>query len=351
MTASAHCKVEVVDPRVDARWMAVESLPQATLYHSAAWARLIAGTYGFRPRYYLAADGSQIVGGLPCFEVGGAWRGRRLVSLPFSDFGGPAGDASARARLTAALLTDASAEHWRTVELRGAAIDADAQSLTESVHADNYTLSLDRSLCDLARGFADSVKWGRKRALREGVEVERSSTFEALREFYRLHQLTRRKLGVPVQSWKFFERLAGEFFTGDAGFVMHARHAGAVVASAVFLRHGARLYYKFSASDPLKLALQPNSLLLWQAIEWAKREGLAELDLGKTVRENIGLARFKRSWGAQATPLPHYYFPRVAGLAAQSEDDTRLRALRAVWRRLPLPVTRVIGGLVYRALA
>lgn len=342
--------LSVVDPLVDARWSAVESLPAATLYHSTAWARLIAGTYGFRPRYYLANAGAQVVGGLPSFEVGGNWRGRRLVSLPFSDVGGPVGDSTARAELLARVINDAVAQRLRTVEFRGA-LDDGVCELTASVRADNYAVALDPSLCDLARGLADSVKWGRKRAQREGVTVEQSASLNALAEFYRLHQLTRRKLGVPVQSWAFFAQLAHEFFERQAGFVIHARHADQIIASAVFLRHGTRLYYKFSASDPRHLALQPNSLLLWQAIDWAKRAGLVELDLGKTVRENTGLARFKRSWGAVATPLPHYYYPRITGLAAESEDTARMRALRSVWRHLPLPVTRVIGGLVYRALA
>ncbi|HVN87105.1 MAG TPA: GNAT family N-acetyltransferase [Candidatus Binatia bacterium] len=344
-------RVETIDPLTDPRWSAVESRPDATLYHSTAWARVIAETYAFPCRYSVALDHAEVVGGLPAFEIRGTWRGRRLVSLPFSDVGGPLGDAFACHALIDAVLRDAHANRWRTVELRGPVGAGTPANFTESLRADNFTLSLNPPLCDLARGLADSVKWGRKRALREGVVVARSSTVEALRDFYRLHQLTRRKLGVPVQAWDFFVRIAEEFFDRGAGFVVDARHSGAVIASAVFLRHGSCLYYKFSASDPQRLAPQPNSLLLWHAIEWAKAEGLTQLDLGKTVRENAGLARFKRSYGAQPTPLPHYYFPCVAGVAAESEDSVRLRAVRAVWRRLPLPVTRVIGGFVYRALA
>jgi CelD/BcsL family acetyltransferase involved in cellulose biosynthesis len=342
-------RVENIDPLSDARWRDVETLPGATLYHSTAWARVLAQTYGFPPRYYLAVEAARVVGGLPGFEVGSAWRGRRLVALPFSDLGAPVGAPAAISAILAMVVGGAQQHAWRTVEVRGAVVQP--VDFTTVTHNDLYLLPLDRSLCDLVRGFSDSVRWGRKRALRDGVTVARASSEAALTEFYRLHQLTRRKLGVPVQPWRFFELLWREFFARDAGFVVQATAAGRAIASAVFLRHGSRLYYKFSASDPRALASQPNSLVLWNAIEWAHAAGLTEIDLGKTVRENTGLVRFKRSWGAQAVALPHSYFPRVAGVGAESEDSPRLRAVRAVWRHLPLPVTRLVGGLVYRALA
>jgi CelD/BcsL family acetyltransferase involved in cellulose biosynthesis len=351
VAAVTTVRVERIDPLADPRWSDVSALPQATLYHSMAWARVLRASYGFRAHYYLALDAERVVGGLPFFEVGSALRRKRLVSLPFSDVGGHVGEPSTVSPLLSAALRDADARGWRTVEIRGGRANGAASGLTQTHHNDLYTLPLDRSLRDIVGGFSDSVRWGRKRALRDGVSAERISTVDGLREFYALHQITRRRLGVPVQSWRFFEHLGREFLARDNGFVVNARRAGRAVASAVFLRHGSRLYYKFSATDPGALALQPNSLVLWEAIEWAHAQGLAEIDLGKTVRENVGLARFKRSWGAVPAPLPHYYFPRVAGVGAASEESSPMRAVRAVWRHLPLPVARVVGGLVYRVLA
>ena len=343
--------VEIIASPHDPRWAAVEALPTASLYHSAAWARVLADSYSFASRSYLALDGDRVVGGCPAFEVRGVLRGVRCVSVPFSDCGGPIGDTGARRALLETIVADVGRRGWSAVEIR-TQLDADGGGpFTEEVHNDLYAVPLARSLCDIVRGFSDSVHWGRKRALREGLTVERAHGRAALREFYWLHQLTRRKLGVPVQPWRFFEAIWREFLTRDAGFVVTVRHARRPVASALFLQHGPRLYYKFSASDPRALAAQPNSLLLWEAITWAKEAGLAEVDLGKTVRENAGLARFKRSWGAIATPLAYSYLPRVVGIAAESEESGRLQALRAIWRRLPLPVARAVSGLLYKSLA
>ncbi len=344
-------RVEAIDPLADPRWAAIAAQPQASLYHSVAWARVLASTYGFRPHYYVALVEGRPAGGLPLFEVSGPWSGRRAISLPFADVGGPVGEPGAVLPLLETAIGEAGARGWRTVEIRGGVFSTPRLPLAEAEHNDLYLVPLDRPLGDVVRGFSDSVRWGRKRALREGVGAERSETIAGLREFYRLHQLTRRRLGVPVQPWRFFRHLWQELMTSGDGFCVHARHSGRTIASAVFLRHGDRLYYKFSATDPAALALQPNSLVLWEAIEWAHGQGLGAVDLGKTVRENTGLARFKRSWGAVSAPLRYYYFPQVAGLGAAAEDSPRLRAARALWRRLPLPVARVVGGLLYRALA
>jgi lipid II:glycine glycyltransferase (peptidoglycan interpeptide bridge formation enzyme) len=255
------------------------------------------------------------------------------------------------ATLLTAAMNDGLRERWHTVEIRGPVEQQDRQGFNEVKRNDLYTLRLDRSLGDITKGFSDSVRWGRKRALRDGLRAERRWSDGALRDFYRLHQITRRKLGVPVQPWRFFRSLWSEFSPGNEAFIVQARGAGEVTASAVFLRHRQRLYYKFAASDPLALTSQPNSLILWEAIEWAHAAGLSEVDFGKTAHENAGLARFKRSWGAVPTAVSYYYFPRVTGLGAESEHSTRLRAARAVWRRLPLPAARLLGGFLYRGLA
>ncbi len=54
--------------------------------------------------------------------------------------------------------------------------------------------------------------------------------------------------------------------------------------------------------------------------------------------------------GAIEEPLPYYYYPRVAGLAATSESSWAFRTLTACWKRLPLGVAQVLGGHLYKHL-
>jgi hypothetical protein len=60
--------------------------------------------------------------------------------------------------------------------------------------------------------------------------------------------------------------------------------------------------------------------------------------------------RFKRQMGAIMEPLPYYYYPRTAGLAATSERSWKYRLLTGCWRRLPLQVAAPLGGSLYKHL-
>src|SRR3990172_6405110 len=76
-------RIETIDPIHEQPWGAfLLQEPRATVFHSAAWARVLYDTYGFQHRYMVAReDDGRVVAGIPLFQV----KGGRLVGLPFSD--------------------------------------------------------------------------------------------------------------------------------------------------------------------------------------------------------------------------------------------------------------------------
>ena len=79
---------------------------------------------------------------------------------------------------------------------------------------------------------------GVRRAVSEGLVVERRTDAEALEDFYRLHLQTRRRLGVPTQPRGFIRGLE-QVFSDGAGHVLAVKDAGRTVAAAVFVSGGA----------------------------------------------------------------------------------------------------------------
>ena len=68
----------------------VESHPNGTPFHLSCWLRTLHQTYAFKPLLYVdQGENGEISGILPCFLVKGLLTGKRIVSLPFSDYGGP----------------------------------------------------------------------------------------------------------------------------------------------------------------------------------------------------------------------------------------------------------------------
>ena len=121
------------------------------------------------------------------------------------------------------------------------------------------------------------------------------------------------------------------------------------VASAVFLRDGDVVHYKWGARRSNNRSCA-NHLLFWNAIEeFANRTRL--LDLGRTDIRNQGLMRFKNELGASASPMPSSFYPR-APRQVSPEVLTGSRAIVArIWRRLPIFATELAGRVTYRFLA
>jgi CelD/BcsL family acetyltransferase involved in cellulose biosynthesis len=92
----------------------------------------------------------------------------------------------------------------------------------------------------------------------------------------------------------------------------------------------------------------PNQLLYWEAIREAIRRGLRCFDFGRS-QWNTGTYRFKEQWGARAVPLHYQYLLRgsatVPSFAAQQQ---RLRFAVELWKRLPLPLARILGEPIRR---
>jgi hypothetical protein len=49
-------------------------------------------------------------------------------------------------------------------------------------------------------------------------------------------------------------------------------------------------------------------------------------------------------------PLPYYYYPHIAGLAATAESSWKYRLLTTCWKLLPLSIAGSLGGCLYKHL-
>ncbi len=328
----------------DPRWVRlVEGSRTALPFHDPRWAEFLGACYGFRPFVYGVEDGAGgLAAGVPLLEVRGLRRRPRWVALPFTDMCPILGrDTGA---VTAALDEARLAAGIHQVELRAPA----GGSATEVEVAKTHLLALDADPQVVFRGFRSSIRQGIRAASKAGVAVRRGGAREDLtRVFYGLHVETRRRLGVPVQSRRFFELLWDRVLAPGGGFVLVASVDGDDVAAAVFLTGGDTLVYKYGASDERHLRARPNNAIFWDAIQWACTNGLRRLDFGRSDFAAEGLRRFKSGWGAEELPLVY------SALGAPIEAHGAGRAMTiagALIRRSPRLVCRASGAL-YRFAA
>jgi CelD/BcsL family acetyltransferase involved in cellulose biosynthesis len=345
VTAPAIERLDLADPA----WTAfVNRCSEATVFHHPAWAAAVAETYGLTA-FLLALPGD---GGLdhalPCVELRGLTGRRRWVALPFTDHCPPLSETGS----PPAELVERIAAARRALGIGDVEIRAELPSSAD-VHVTRETV---RHVLDLRAGLdavldrfhPSQVRRNIRRAEREGVEVERTRAREALVDvFYRLHCLTRRRQGVPVQPRRFFERIWEQLVEPGLGYVAVARHEGEPLAAALFLSWNETTVYKFGASDDRRWDVRANHALFSDAIRTAVEEGRARFDFGRTELEQSSLRAFKSGWGADELPLRYCSVgPPVARRSSRGAAWAR-----PVIQHSPVWVARALGAVSYRYAA
>jgi CelD/BcsL family acetyltransferase involved in cellulose biosynthesis len=333
----------------DPRWLCFAAdVPSATIFHHPAWSSLLAACYGYRPlALALSGGGGRTDALLPIMEVAGLLRNKRWIALPFTDYCPPllAGAVTAK-ELATALLTVQAQQGVARGEVRAA---VDHPAFPARLAAVRHTLDVSASFGRVEARFSKMHQRNVRKATRAGVSAHFDDSVEGMRHYYRLHVLTRRRQGVPSQSWRFFRLLWERLIRPGLGRVLLASSGGASLAGAVFLGWNGTLIYKYGASDLTFADSRPNNLLFHTAIQWACATGYDTLDWGRTDLANRGLREFKSGWGAREERLIYTLFG--AGPAASEHGRMRPvadRLLTAVIHGSPPLVGRAIGTVLYR---
>ncbi len=192
----------------------------------------------------------------------------------------------------------------------------------------------------------DSIQRKIRRAERDGIRIEQGQSRELLDEFYRLFVRTRRRHGAPPQPVTWFENLIAGF--GDRLQIRLARMGNQPIASILTLRHKRSLVYKYGCSDERFHNAGGIPFLFWHAIQEAKSLGLEELDLGRTDLTNEGLVRFKDHLGGVRNDLTYWRFYPKQPTAVTNPPILNSPRVQRLLTRLPDPLFRLAGRLLYR---
>jgi CelD/BcsL family acetyltransferase involved in cellulose biosynthesis len=315
-----------------------------TPFHLPSWSEVIASCYGFAPSVLCLRDAvGKICAASPGIYVGGRLRGRRWVSLPFTDACPPlAAEAAATEALAAELERHRLETGLQSIEIRGD-VPGDAGIRHRVGYQHEIPLTTDEH--EVFRRLSERTRRAVKRAWRAGLVVRREPDLQsAHRSFWRLHCVTRRKLGVPVQPRAFFDAIWRQMIEQGSGYVLSAYLSARPVASAVFLECEPTVVYKLSAWEPSLTRLGGPSAVLWEGIRTACEKGRTRMDLGRTELRHEGLRYFKQGWGCEETVLAYTYFGASTRVAAPGPEG----AVGRVIKRSPPVVAQAIGRVGYR---
>jgi hypothetical protein len=283
---------------------------------------------------------------LPLMEVDSWLTGRRGVALPFTDHCDPLSESAADVqRLFQNALAWGRSRGWKSIELRGGRKDLSPAPASLAFYG--HRLDLAAAEPRLFERMDGSARRAVRKAEKDGVTVAISESEEAVRDYYVLQCMTRKRHGLPPQPWRFFLNVWRRILSDHQGMVALAAWRGAKIAGAVYFHRGGRAVYKYGASDVRRQEVRANNLVMWEAIKWLAAHGVTTLHLGRTSLANEGLRRFKLNLGAVEDRLEYVKFDLQRN-CFQTETDGVAGWHNAVFHRLPVCLARTAGELLYK---
>jgi hypothetical protein len=340
--------IDFVDPRsVDGWDAALAAAGDRSFFHTAAWAAVLSESYRYEPLYQARESGPGFDLVMPLMEVRSSLTGLRGVSLPFTDHCLPFAAESGLVEEARAKAMDYGRKAgWKFIEWR----DGGPSAAERPAHETYFThrISLERQEDELFSGLKETNRRNVRKARREGVTVTFDPSGESLEAFCRLNDLTRRRHGLPPQPSRFFKNVHKHILAKGLGIVALARQNGGIIAASVYFLFAREALFKYGASDHSRQGIRPGNLLMWEAIRWLKANGFSHLDLGRTEPENEGLLRYKRAWGGEEGTFDYHRYSFRTGSYIEAPRRIRPAFFKRVVGGAPLPLLRVLGGLLYR---
>jgi len=173
---------------------------------------------------------------------------------------------------------------------------------------------------------------------------------EALRTFYRLYQITRKKIGLPPQPFKFFRYMQKVLAPRNKLNIYLAEAEGKPIGGVLVLYSSHTVHMEYSGMDYNAMAFKPTFALFWQIIQDAANQGFRSVEFGGSPISHESLRRFKRHWGAREVPLYHHFYPEVRGISGRWEQRHGVQFIQKIIRYAPQPVLSGMGRIIFRHL-
>ncbi len=328
----------------------VQSRPQATVFHRPGWLLASAAGTGNRAHALLAERGGELSAYLPLTEIHSPLFGRMLAASGFAVGGGLLADNPRDAAAMFTALEELALRHsCPAIELRGGMLPQARAGW--SIKQDSHCGFVQPLAAD---GEAQLTQIPRKQRaeVRKGLAGDltvSTGTSPAERAaHYAVYAQSVRNLGTPVFPAALFNAVLDEF--GEGADILTVWHGADPVASVLSLYHGGAVLPYWGGGTHAARRLRANDRMYYELMLHARRCGCGQFDFGRS-KTHSGAYDFKRNWGFEPEPLSYAQWT-APGAAARDADPTSVRhaARIALWKRLPLRLTNLIGPMIARGL-
>jgi len=317
----------------------VRRATHSNFFHLATWKDVLEQVFDSETHYLLAGNNGHVRGVLPLLRVKSVLSGHFLTSLP--------GGMCAEDEETAQALLDQAIQLVHSTGARYLIL-RDGQhkwSMPElQTNEDHVTFVIDLApdLEQIRRGFKKRTRQLVNQAVKAGLEVTTGA--DRLDDFYPAYARAMRDIGTPTFGFEFFQSLVDRF---PQDLTLQTLSLDQQVLGGGFVApFKDTVFCTWAGVQREFYGLRPNHLLYWETIRYGNENGFRWVDLGRCKKDSGGFT-FKKSWGGEPRPLYQQYYlndiDEPPAIGQEMAEDAKYRAFVAIWQKLPLPVTEVMG--------
>ncbi|MBI2549276.1 peptidoglycan bridge formation glycyltransferase FemA/FemB family protein [Candidatus Woesearchaeota archaeon] len=325
----------------------------ATVFHSLEWKEIIEKTFAHIPEYLMAREKEtrKVVALFPAFLVKSFIFKNRIISLPFSDYGGICFASQLNQeekekimpQILSLLDSTAKKNNCSAIEIRGQQMnDPLSKGVLQHnnfIHTAPYVtfiipLQEKKEISLRSPSVQRIVKKNVSRLLLKEVEEKEMKTF------YNLYLQTMRRFCSPPYPKKFFalqKKILGEHY-----HILGAYYNERLISALVFVCWKKTVYYLYGVSDPKYNSLSPHYSIHDAMITYAKNKGMETFDLCRT-RKNSGVYIYKKKWGGEEKEVD-YLFKIYKKVDLNLDPENRkFYVAQKIISIFPLEALRIIG--------
>lgn len=172
-------------------------------------------------------------------------------------------------------------------------------------------IDLDASLDELFASMRGSGRRMVRIAEKNEVLVSSHADLASVRDFYSVYSESAARNQFTPKSFESIDLLCKELFQARQGFIYLAHFEGEVAAAAIVTHYGSVASYFLAGTSEKNHDSRAIFLLIWMAIQDAKKAGLQLFDFGGiTLEENntwSGFSSFKEKFGGRIVDFEGKY--------------------------------------------
>ncbi len=330
--------IKLLDTASSQRWDDyVMTSADATFFHLSAWKQVIERSFEHKTYYYYAEQSGEITGILPLTHIKSMLFGNTLVSNGFCVYGGiVSSNPEAFAALSQQAQQLANELGVDSLELRHR-----TQHFPDWPHKQLYVTFRKQLDADVESNM-NAIPRKQRAMVRAGIKAGLSSVIEDnVERFYQAYSESVRNLGTPVFPKKYFLILKEAF--AENCEILTIELEGKLVASVMNFYFKDEVLPYYGGGVDAARDLKANDFMYWEVMRRAVEKGYKIFDYGRS-KIDTGSYRFKKHWGFE----PEALFYEVKLIKAQEIPEInplnpKYSLFIAGWKKLPLPVSQLIG--------